>query len=56
MYKRQNQIIYVKAGKGFDVKGTFEPVFVTGRLKTASASTGLAETGYTMEADKVDHK
>ena len=51
-----NQIIYVKAAKGFDVKGTFEPVFVTGRLKTAAASTGLAETGYSMDAERVDRK
>ena len=51
-----NQIIYVKAEKGFDVKGAFEPVFVTGRLKTAAASTGLAETGYSMDAERVDRK
>jgi hypothetical protein len=41
-----NQIIYVKAVKGFDVAGSFDPVYVTGTLKVASAYTGLAETGY----------
>ena len=49
-----NQIIYVKAAKGFDVNGTFDPVYVTGTIKTASQFTGLAETGYTMDADKVE--
>lgn len=49
-----NQIIYVKTAKGFDVAGSFDPVYVTGTIKTASAFTGLAETGYTMDADKVE--
>jgi hypothetical protein len=49
-----NQIIYVKAAKGFDVAGSFDPVYVTGTLKVASQYTGLAETGYTIDADKVE--
>ncbi|MGA9766370.1 MAG: DUF3299 domain-containing protein [Rhodomicrobium sp.] len=49
-----NQIIYVKAAKGFDVEGSFDPVWVTGTLKVASQYTGLAETGYTIDADKVE--
>lgn len=49
-----NQIIYVKAEKGFDVAGSFDPVYVTGTLKAASQYTGLAETGYTIDADKVE--
>ncbi len=49
-----NQIIYVKAEKGFDVAGSFDPVYVTGTLKVASQYTGLAETGYTIDADKVE--
>jgi uncharacterized protein len=49
-----NQIIYVKAAKGFDVAGSFDPVYVTGTLKVASQSTGLAETGYTIDAEKVE--
>ncbi len=49
-----NQIIYVKAAKGFDVAGSFDPVYVTGTLKVASQYTGLAETGYAIDADKVE--
>ena len=49
-----NQIIYVKAAKGFDVAGSFDPVYVTGTLKVASQYTGLAETGYTIDAEKVE--
>jgi uncharacterized protein len=49
-----NQIIYVKTEKGFDVKGSFDAVYVTGTLKVASAFTGLAEAGYSLEAEKVE--
>ena len=49
-----NQIIYVKTAQGFDVEGSFDPVYVTGTLKVASQYTGLAETGYAIDADKVE--
>jgi uncharacterized protein len=49
-----NQIVYVKAEKGFEVSGSFDPVYVTGTLKVASQYTGLAETGYTLDAEKVE--
>jgi uncharacterized protein len=49
-----NQIIYVKAAEGFEVNGQFDPVYVTGTLETARQFTGLAATGYTMEAEKVE--
>lgn len=49
-----NQIIYVKSEKGFDVQGSFDPVWVTGTLKTEMQFTGLAETGYSIDADVVD--
>jgi hypothetical protein len=49
-----NQIIYVKAGEGFEITGQFDPVYVTGTIKTARQFTGLAATGYTMEADRVE--
>ena len=49
-----NQIVYVKSAKGFDVKQTFDPVYVTGLLTTATAFTGLAAAGYTIEADLVE--
>lgn len=49
-----NQIVYVKVDKGFDVAGTFDPVTVTGIIKTDVAFTGLADAGYTMEAVSVE--
>lgn len=51
-----NQIIYVKAAEGFEVSGQFDPVYVTGTLKTARQFTGLAATGYTMEAERVEQR
>ncbi len=49
-----NQIIYVKADKAFEIKGEFDPVYVTGVMATKSASTGLADTGYSLQAETVD--
>ena len=49
-----NQIVYVKADKGFEVGGIFDPVTVTGKIKTTVAFTGLADAGYTIEADNVE--
>jgi hypothetical protein len=49
-----NQIVYVKSEAGFDVKGSFDPVWVTGKLKTTHAVTGLAETGYSLDAEAVE--
>jgi hypothetical protein len=51
-----NQIVYVKSAKGFDVSGMFEPVWVTGTLKVSTAFTGLAEAGYSLEAEAVEHR
>ena len=49
-----NQIIYVKTEKGFDVHGSFDQVYVTGTLKVAATFTGLADAGYSIEAEKVE--
>jgi uncharacterized protein len=49
-----NQIIYVKIDQGVDVQGTFDPVWVTGTLKVAPTFTGLADAGYSLEAEKVE--
>ncbi|MFZ1102741.1 MAG: DUF3299 domain-containing protein, partial [Hyphomicrobiaceae bacterium] len=51
-----NQIVYVKSEAGFEVTGMFDPVWVTGTLKTATAHTGLAEAGYSLVAEKVEHR
>jgi hypothetical protein len=49
-----NQIIYVKAEGGFDVSGSFDPVSVTGTIKTETAFTGLADAGYSITAEAVE--
>ncbi len=49
-----NQIIYVKSDKGFEVTGAFDPVSVVGTMKTETAFTGLADAGYSIEAESVD--
>lgn len=49
-----NQIIYVKSEKGLEVQGSFDPVYVTGTMKVEPAFTGLAEAGYSIDADKID--
>jgi hypothetical protein len=48
-----NQIIYVKSARGFEISGSFDPVKVTGIIKTETAFTGLADAGYSIEADEV---
>lgn len=49
-----NQIVYVKAAKPFDIKGQFDPVWVTGTMKAETASTGLADAGYTIDAESIE--
>jgi hypothetical protein len=48
-----NQLVYVKTVKGFRIKSMFEPVYVTGKMTTTVAFTGLADAGYTLEAETV---
>jgi hypothetical protein len=48
-----NQLVYVKTAKGFRIKSMFEPVYVTGKMTTTVAFTGLADAGYTLEAETV---
>jgi hypothetical protein len=49
-----NQIVYVKAADGFEVGGSFDPVSVTGTIRTETAFTGLADAGYSLEAEVVE--
>jgi hypothetical protein len=51
-----NQIVYVKAEKGVEIAGQFDPVWVTGTMKTEPAFTGLADAGYTIDAENVEHR
>jgi hypothetical protein len=49
-----NQIVYVKTEKGFEIGGAFDPVTVTGTMKTEPAFTGLADAGYSIDAESVE--
>lgn len=49
-----NQIIYVKPAQPFEIKATFDPVYVTGKISVAPTFTGLAETGYSIDAETVE--
>lgn len=51
-----NQIIYVKSEKGFEVHDSFDAVYVTGTLTVVTTSTGLADTGYSIDAETVEHR
>lgn len=51
-----NQIIYVKAEDGFEVRGEFDPVYVTGTISAKITPTGLAETGYMIDSATVDRR
>lgn len=49
-----NQIIYVKVAQGFEIGGPFDPVTVNGTINTDIAVTGLADAGYTLDAELVE--
>lgn len=49
-----NQIVYVRAEKGFVIGSTFDAVTVTGTIKTETALTGLADAGYSLDAETVE--
>ncbi|MDX2257875.1 MAG: DUF3299 domain-containing protein [Hyphomicrobiaceae bacterium] len=49
-----NQIVYVKTARPVAIKGQFDPVTVTGTMKAIATFTGLAETGYAIDADAVE--
>jgi hypothetical protein len=63
-----NQIIYVKTTTPYQIQGLFEPVYVTGKIHTASISTEIAapeitldgsptvsfDVGYSLSAEKIE--
>ncbi|MEZ5854073.1 MAG: DUF3299 domain-containing protein [Hyphomicrobiaceae bacterium] len=49
-----NQIVLVKASEPFAIQGTFDPVYVTGKIRTSAEKTELADVGYVIEAQSVD--
>jgi uncharacterized protein len=51
-----NQIVFIEAAKPIEVGGMFEPVAVTGTLRTMAMSTELASVGYQLAADQVERE
>lgn len=49
-----NQIVFVKNAKGLTVSQVWEPIWLTGVLRTKSVSTVLADVGYTIEEGTVE--
>lgn len=49
-----NQTVYVTSTAGGEVRGLFDTVWVTGKLRAVAQSTPLAQAGYTIEALKVE--
>ena len=51
-----NQLIHVTSPQPLAIKGLFDPVWVTGRLGVQLTSTGLADAGYVLRAERIAHK
>ena len=49
-----NQIVYVKTADGYPMKELFDPVWVTGTIKTQAHWNDVGDAGYTLQADKVE--
>lgn len=50
-----NQLVFVTTHTPYETKGLFEPVNVVGIFGVSSISTQLAEIGYALSADKIEH-
>ncbi|MGI9402026.1 MAG: DUF3299 domain-containing protein [Rhizobiaceae bacterium] len=49
-----NQLIIVTSEEPHELKGLFEPVYVTGMFGAAAQSTQLADVGYAISAEKIE--
>lgn len=49
-----NQIVYVQTADGYPMKELFDPVWVTGTIRTQAHPNELGDAGYTMQAEKVE--
>ncbi len=50
-----NQIVFVTTEEPQEFMGLFAPVYVTGTLGTTATQTELAEIGYALTADTIEH-
>jgi len=49
-----NQIVYVKTADGYPMKELFDPVWVTGTIRTQAHLNDVGDAGYTLTAEKVE--
>jgi hypothetical protein len=51
-----NQVIFVTFPQGLALQGLFDPVWVTGRMSVALATTELADAGYAIAAERIERR
>lgn len=49
-----NQIVYVQTADGYPMKELFDPVWVTGTIRTQAHLNEVGDAGYTLRAEKVE--
>ena len=49
-----NQLVLVTTDRPYEVEDMWEPVLVTGLFSTSATSTGLADVGYALSADRIE--
>ncbi|MEM8749012.1 MAG: DUF3299 domain-containing protein [Pseudomonadota bacterium] len=49
-----NQIVYVENAQGLTLEALYDPVWLTGRIKTIPVSTLVANVGYSMSGAKIE--
>ena len=49
-----NQIVYVKTVAGYPLKELFDPVWVTGKIRTEAHLNEVGDAGYTMQATIIE--
>ena len=49
-----NQIVYVKTVASYPLQGLFDPVWVTGEIRTDAYPNGLGDAGYTLQATIIE--
>ncbi len=48
-----NQVVFIETDEAIEFTGLYDPVYVTGTMRTTSSKTDLAEAGYKIKADDV---
>lgn len=49
-----NQMVFVEAATAFPLSSMYDPVWVTGKVSTQGATTGLANTSYSLKSTSIE--